>query len=76
MKPERTNKQGTREKESFELEPEQREVNLKLNWTCRDLQGFPENVAMHIWESFPRENVRKDLSFEKCRVTRQRSANG
>ena len=66
-----TNK-GQRDKESFELEPEQR----KLNWTCRDFQGFPENVAMHIWESFPRENVRKDLSFEKCRVTRQRSSNG
>ena len=42
--------QQTRDKERFELEPEQRELNLKLNWTCRDFQGFPENVAMHFFQ--------------------------
>ena len=41
--------QQTRDKESFELEPEQREPTFwKSNWTCRDSHGFPENVAMHI----------------------------
>ena len=33
--------QQTRDKERFELEPEQREPTCwKSNWTCRDSQGF------------------------------------